>query len=189
VRKMKYDIVETLIPGIKIRAVAGTKVAIPEKIIKKIHFLAGRFFKLKCKIEKNLKKLEKLKAELVKITLQNNGFRGIISEKEKFNLIVFPREKITGWDVDVLKKVLGPLYPQVVREEIKLTIILPKDGEMQEKVKKILIATGIPQELIEENIVYSIDEEKLKEISEKHKIPENMKISQMIWVVKVEKKI
>lgn len=194
-RKERFELLPTFIPEVKLKSEPETKLTFPPSVFELLYNLSQDYVKRHRKINALSKEQNEKKKEIIKMAQRNKGFRGIISEKENFNLTVSPSEKIS-WDRDKLKESLKNFYPLAVRESMIINILIPtpenKEELIENAVKKALIRIGFDKkyldELIQKEFRLTVDEEKINQLVESSKInllPETKK-TEISWKVRVD---
>lgn len=193
---MKEKLLEfkTHLEGVRIKA--KKIVYLPPTKLEKFYSIAKQFAGLVFQRKEFEKKEDELREEIIRIA-QEHEIEGIICEKDKFLITIFPREKVS-WNREILKKILGALYYNFVEEELKVTIRLPILREREvistEKILKVikealmkefnLSKEEISKVILEEINVNEVAEEKLEKTLFSNKISE-AKEAKISWVVRV----
>ena len=194
-RKERFKILPTLIPEVKLKAEPGTDLTLPSSVFELFYNLSQDYVRRYRKISNLNKEQKKKKQEIVKMAKVNKGFRGIMSEKDNFNLTVSPSEK-TSWDRDKLKEALKKIYPIAVRESMTINILIPSPEDKEElvenAVKKALIKVGFDKkhidEFVQKGFDLTVDEDKISKLAESSQInllPETKK-TEITWKVRVD---
>lgn len=192
-----FDLIFTPFGTIKVETGGKSNI---EKSLKKIYQIARKLTSIFFKIKELESQRNFLKENIVKFAEQ--GFRGLVSEKDNFDLTVFPRE-IIEWEREKLKRALGILYPNLVSETLSIKITLPigiqrkgttiSEGLITEKILATLVKMGFSQDEIKKifskEIELAVNENKLKELILKGQIeiPDEAKKREIVWVVKIER--
>lgn len=190
----KWKVFETHLEGVKIRA--EKEVDILRRTLENFYKTVKQFAKLNFQLKDFEKEAKGLKEKIIQVAKEHEGLRGMISEKDNIVLLVFPKEKVT-WNPDLLRKALGNLYSNFVKECLKVTIHLPViQGEkiiskeiVERLMENALMETGLSKEeiekIIEKDVEVEVDEDRIKKSG--IKIPENAKSRKEIWTVNIDK--
>ncbi|MCX6764144.1 MAG: hypothetical protein NTU58_00315 [Candidatus Nealsonbacteria bacterium] len=201
-KKERFDLLPTFFPDIRLKVEPGTKLKIPSKILVLLCDLAQTFSRKQWKIDSARKRQEERREEIIDIAKANNGLRGIISEKNNFNLTVSPSEHII-WNEAKLRKSVGKWRSMVINRTFIVNITLPtpyilKGTPMAQKeiiekaIKKALCDLRIPKEdtdrLIKTKTSINVDEQFLDSLiaGKTVKLLPGTKKSEITWKVRVD---
>lgn len=194
--KERFSFSPTSLPKVYLKGKTGVWPNIPSDIVDLLHLRAKEYAKHYFQIRGLRKKLPSLKKEIVRMAKENKEVRGIGSEKDNFDLTVFPR-RMTIWDRDLLKKSLRVAYPGAVTDKELIVKILIPDGFKPEILKTVvgeaLIKLGIPKKdllkIMKSEVVIDVDEKRLNELIRRprgFKLQPGTKKEEIVWVITVE---
>ncbi len=159
---------------------------------------ARRYFEVKDLQSKQGDSDEKIKT----LAQTNDGFRGIESVEDNFNLRVFPRVGVT-FDRELLRRSLGTTYSLLVHEGLQVAVSVPAglktdeglDGEefLREVITQALIKLGLEEsdipKIMETNVNLRVDDKSLEKMIEAGKVsllPE-AKQTKTTWAITVDR--
>jgi len=195
-KKERFETVPTHLPDINLRVEPETKPTILQKVIERFYRFAKQYARTYWQIKKADKNQGQLKEKIVGMVKANEGLRGLTSKKDNFILTVSPREDVT-WNKDLLEDSLGIIYPAIVREELKISILTPGGLLNKESVIKAITdavsSLGIPSEeivkVMKVKTDFAVDEKKLEEMIKEGRVtllPDTKTVG-IEWPVKVDK--
>jgi len=199
-RKERFEAIADLRVGknIAMKIEPGSKPKVPSKIFRLFYDLSCAYNKEQLKIDSLSKKQKERKKDIIDIAKANDGVRGIISEKDKFNLTVSPSKHVV-WDRDKLVESLGGRYYPLVFETYTINIALSSlairkktKKTIDKALKKALISLGIPEKEISKTlsteININVDEQYLNELvqSKEIKLLPGTRKSEIIWKVRID---
>jgi len=197
--KRRFKLLPTILPEIEVKSEPGTELNLSSGTFELFYNLSQEYARKHWKITSLNKQQKEQREKITKMAKANNGLRGIISERDSFNLTVSPTEKVS-WNRDKLRKSMGALYSLAVKEVTTISITIPPVGttrknqeELVEKVmKRALIHLGINRKeidkLIRKEISIDVDQEKLDEMvaQDKVKLLPKTKKSEITWRIRVD---
>jgi len=183
------------LPNVQLKVEPGTKLKLTLRTLELFYNIAQTFNRRHWKIDRMCKRQEERKEEIINIAKTNNGLRGIISEKDNFDLTV-SRSVHNVFDQNKLQKRLDVLNSMGLIRNISMSFsfcptampeehLLEKIQEIERIIKKDLIKMGVFYELVPMEINIKVDEKSLnKEIDNKKiKLLPGTKKSEIIWKV------
>lgn len=196
----RFETNTTVIPFVKLRVEPGHSVEMDLSTLANLLELAISYHdadKQKDSIELEQKVRH---SQIENIIQAYPGLRGVITEKDRIILTVFPQERHIQWDEELLKSGLGPFLKDVVSKrfnsEIPARLTTPTgemvDGEqILAAIKKAVAnAFGLPEEDVIKVLSIQprldIDEKRLRELVEKGwvTLPDGTRIvGQIVWTI------
>jgi hypothetical protein len=193
-----YKIASTTIAGIELRVLKGFDPKIPTAVIRSFMRKAKPYAGADFKIAKEKELQEKLKPEMIEYAQAMPGLRGIRSVPENWDLLLIEKTKEPTYNRILLRESLGgTLYPELVSEEIIVTVIAPQGKvtaeDFRQNLHHLFEKAGIPpkeiQKLFKIESRLNVDSEKLNQLVAEGRIalqPGTITEQAPTWAIKVD---
>ena len=194
--KERFSLCPTGIPRVYLRTKLGSWPVISSEIVERFYSRAKEFTRYEFQMKDFQEKQFPLREEIVRIAKTNEELLGLKSEKDNFNLLVFPKKKIT-WDRELLKRSFGVAYLGVATDkELIIKLLIPEGfrvDALRDAISEALIKLGISEKdlskLMSSETLINVNEKRLEELL-KHprgfKLRPGTKKEEVVWVIKVE---
>lgn len=129
------------------------------------------------KIEEKEKELEvkkeSIKERLIKIILDFPGLKGLQTELDNLRTLIYQTEAAVEYNREPLKEALGEVYEGVVKEDLKMTIILTHKYNKKKFIKylrQFFKDEETYNKFVKEEIILRVDKKMLDDLVKQKKV-------------------
>jgi len=173
-KKEKIKTIASEIKGVLLivdKSLEKLKIRFPT--LQNFYALVKEHRKIEAKEEELAEKKESIKEKLIEIILGFPGLKGLQTELDNLRTLIYRTEASIEYNREPLKEALGEIYEGVVKEDLKLTIILTPKYNKEEVVKylhQFFKDDEAYNKFVKEEIVLRVDKKMLDDLVKQEKV-------------------